>query len=100
MTRVPIFGICPGRPGLYDLDVQVVRHGALGESHEPYSTLISGSWAHIGVRGFPYGIFDPCTPWDGAWMGWESLSAAAVAVARPLLYSVDYYIYIYNYIKL
>ena len=29
MTRVPIFGICPGRPGLYDLDVRVVRHGAL-----------------------------------------------------------------------
>ncbi len=32
----------------------------------------------IGVRGFPYGIFDPCTH---TWMGWESLSAAAVAAA-------------------
>ena len=35
----------------------------------------------VGVRGYPYGIFDPWAPWDGAWLGWENSSAAAVAVA-------------------
>ena len=40
----------------------------------------------FGVRGYPYGIFDPWAPWDGAWLGWENSSAAAAAavVAHPL----------------
>mgnify|MGYP004402002415 CR=1 FL=1 len=38
-------------------------------------------YMYIGVRGYPYGICDPWAPWEGAWLGWENYSAAAVAVA-------------------
>ena len=42
----------------------------------PYISL------YIGVRVYPYGIFNPWAHWDGAWMGLENSSAAgAVAIA-------------------
>ena len=43
-------------------------------------------YPYIGVRVYPYGIFDPWAHWDAAWLGWEnsSATAAVVAVAHPL----------------
>ena len=35
----------------------------------------------IGVRVYPYGIFDPWAQWDWAWMGLENSSAVVVAAA-------------------
>ena len=35
-------------------------------------------YIYIGVRVYPYGIFDPWAQWDWAWMGLENSSAVVV----------------------
>ena len=39
-----------------------------------------GGVLKIGVRVYPYGIFDPWAQWDWAWMGLENSSAVVVVV--------------------